>query len=78
MFDSKLDTLYDNDSKRYWESVKDLLIKDDVIYVSYVEEISDDCTGINIIYGDYNKEYINFDLFFTTEEYEVDNRCCWK
>ena len=68
LFDSKLDTLYDNDSKRYWESVKDLLIKDDVIYVSYVEEISDDCTGINIIYGDYNKEYINFDLFFSTKE----------
>ena len=35
-----------------WESVKDLLIHNDKMYISFVNEIQEDCINIEILVGD--------------------------
>ncbi len=45
-------------------SIKDLLIKDDKIYISYSEEIKKDCWNTSIIYSDINYDNIEFKNFF--------------
>ena len=52
----------------WWESTRDLLIVNDKIYVSFVNEKSKDCVNVEILSADFNYEYINFDYFFSNDE----------
>ena len=49
-------------------SIKDLSIINNKIYVSYTDEIKDDCWNTSIIYGDINYEKILFKKLFVSEE----------
>ena len=49
-------------------SVKDLLINNNKIYVSYSEEIKEDCWNTSVIYADMNYENIVFKKLFSTLE----------
>ena len=51
-------------NKDIWFSLKDLHIHDDRIYVSYTEEIREDCWNTSIISGEFNYEKIIFKNFF--------------
>ena len=48
-------------------SIKDLLIKDNKIYISYTEEIEKDCWNTSIIYSDMNYDNIVFENFFRSK-----------
>ena len=49
-------------------SIKDLLIFNNKIFVSYTEEIKEDCWNTSIVYGDINYENINFEKLFSPKE----------
>ncbi len=49
-------------------SLKDLLIDDNKIYISYTDEIEKDCWNNSIIYGDIDYESIQFKKLFTPQE----------
>jgi glucose/arabinose dehydrogenase len=49
-------------------SIKDLLISNEKIYISYTEEIKEDCYNTGIISGNINYENINFEKLFSNEE----------
>tara|TARA_B100001093_G_C26762867_1_gene986540 strand:+ start:48 stop:1436 length:1389 start_codon:yes stop_codon:yes gene_type:complete len=49
-------------------SIKDLLIFNGKIYISYTAEIEQDCWNNSIIYGDINYERIQFKKMFTPKE----------
>ncbi len=51
-----------------WESIKDLLIHDNEIYVSYVEEVSNDCVNIAILRSPLNFEELEFETFYQIDE----------
>ena len=51
-----------------WYTIKDLLIAGNKIFVSYVEEIAEDCWNTSVIYGDINYEDIKFKKIFSTKE----------
>tara|TARA_B100000902_G_scaffold395356_1_gene453755 strand:- start:163 stop:1866 length:1704 start_codon:yes stop_codon:yes gene_type:complete len=51
-----------------WESLKDMLIIDEQIYISYIEEVGNDCVSNAIVRADLNFEYLNFEKFYTIEE----------
>ena len=46
-------------------SIKDLLIKDDKIFISFTEEMKEDCWNTSIIYADINYQKIIFKNFFS-------------
>jgi hypothetical protein len=46
-------------------SIKDLLIKDDKIFISFTEEMKEDCWNTSIIYGEINYKKIIFKNFFS-------------
>ena len=46
-------------------SIKDLLIKDDKIFISFTEEMKEDCWNTSIIYADINYQKITFKNFFS-------------
>ena len=46
-------------------SLKDLLIFKDKIFISYTEEIKEDCWNISVIFGDINYENIKFTKLFS-------------
>ena len=48
-----------------WFSIKDILISKDKVFVSYTEEIKNNCWGTSVIYGDLNYENINFQRLFS-------------
>ncbi len=48
--------------------VKDFLIDDNKIYVSYLNKKKENCYENKIIYGDLSQEFIEFELFFSTNE----------
>jgi hypothetical protein len=50
-------------------SVKDIHISDNKIYISYIEEIEDDCWNISLLYGNINYENIIF------EKLHSDDNC---
>ncbi|MBO8244269.1 PQQ-dependent sugar dehydrogenase [Prochlorococcus marinus XMU1411] len=54
--------------KSYKFSIKDLLIFNKNIYISYTEEISPDCWNTSVINGKINYEDINFKKLFSTKE----------
>ncbi len=51
-----------------WFSLKDLLIFNGKIFISYTEEINDDCWNTSIIYGDLNYKNIKFTKLFSPKK----------
>lgn len=49
-------------------SIKDLFIHKNKIYISFVEEIKQDCFNTSIIHGDFNYEFVNFEKLFSDKE----------
>ena len=49
-------------------SVKDILFKNNKIYISHINEKKENCHNIEIISGDLNFEYVKFANFFTYDE----------
>ena len=58
----------DGTSPANWFSIKDLLIYKNQIFVSYIDEIKNDCWNTSIIYGEINFSNIEFKKFFSTDE----------
>ena len=54
--------------KSYKYSVKDLLISDDKIYISFTEEIKEDCWNTSILEGDLNYKNITFRKLFSSDD----------
>ena len=44
-----------------------MILKDD-IYISYTEEISEDCWNTSVIYGKFNYQNITFKKLFSPKE----------
>jgi len=57
-----------NEFSKSGEGVRDILIYQDEIFLSYSEEVQTDCINIQIVKASFNFEYINFEEFFTYEE----------
>ena len=51
-----------------WESTKDLMIIENKIYISFVNEVRDNCVASEIMVGELNTQYIEFEYFFEHEE----------
>lgn len=62
-------------SKSGKSSIKDLLIVNEKIYVSYTEEIKKDCWNTSVLYGEINYENVNFNKLFSSKEcvHSIDN-----
>ena len=54
--------------KDNWFSFKDLLIHDDIIFVSYTEEIKEDCWNTSLVFGKLDYEIINFAKLFSSDD----------
>ena len=54
--------------KGNWFSFKDLLIVKNKIYVSYTNELSEDCWSLNVLEAELNFDKIIFDHIFLTKE----------
>ena len=52
----------------YKMSIKDLLIKENRIFVSYIEEVRPDCFNTVLIYADMNYDNIKFKKLFSPNE----------
>jgi len=48
-------------------SLKDILIINNKIFVSFTEEIEEDCWNTSIIYGDFNYENVKFEKLFSSK-----------
>jgi len=51
-----------------WISVKDLLIIDNEIYISYTKEVSENCYNISILSSNFSFNSLNFSEFFSYNE----------
>ena len=58
----------DKRNDKYWFSLKDIFIFNGKVFVSYTEEIKEDCWNTSIIYGDMNYENIKFKKLFSPKE----------
>ncbi len=54
--------------KMRWFSIKDLKIHNNKIFVSFTEEIKENCWNTSIIFADLNYKKINFQKFFSSSE----------
>jgi glucose/arabinose dehydrogenase len=63
-FGSK-DVIEDNGYSPRWFSFKDLLISGEKIFISYTEEIEENCWNTSVIYGKINYENIKFEKLFS-------------
>ena len=54
--------------KDKWFSLKDILIFNDKIFISYIEEIKEDCWNTSVIYGDMDFKDIEFKKLFSPKE----------
>jgi hypothetical protein len=56
-------------------SIKDILIFKNKVFLSYTEEIKDDCWNTSIMYGDMNFENIEFQKLFSSKDcvHSIDN-----
>tara|TARA_Y100001935_G_C17299048_1_gene507967 strand:+ start:387 stop:1754 length:1368 start_codon:yes stop_codon:yes gene_type:complete len=61
--------------KHSWFSFKDLLIHDDTIFVSFTEEIKEDCWNTSIVSGKLDYNIINFSKLFSNKNciHSIDN-----
>ncbi len=57
-------TFYD----KYEYSIKDVLISDNKIYVSFTNEISKNCFNTSILVSDLKYDYLNFSVFFNPND----------
>jgi len=48
--------------------IRDLMINESVIYLSFIDEISENCWNISLLRADVNYKYLNFEKFFSSEE----------
>ena len=55
--------------KENWFSLKDIFIFKNKVYISYTEEIKEDCWNTSVISGDMNYENIIFKQLFSPKEY---------
>jgi glucose/arabinose dehydrogenase len=58
----------DQFKKHRWFSLKDIFIFNNKVFVSYTEEIKEDCWNTSVIYGDINYENIVFRKLFSPKE----------
>jgi len=58
----------DQFKKNKWFSLKDIFIFNNKIFISYTEEIKEDCWNTSVIYGDMNYENIVFRKLFSPKE----------
>jgi len=58
----------DQFKKHRWFSLKDIFIFNNKVFVSYTEEIKEDCWNTSVIYGDINYENIIFRKLFSPKE----------
>jgi hypothetical protein len=58
----------DQFKKHRWFSLKDIFIFNNKVFVSYTEEIKEDCWNTSVIYGDINFENIVFRKLFSPKE----------
>ena len=65
---SNINSLIKYDKFYYHEQygIKDILINDDNLYVSYIGKRKDNCYDLKIIKSRLNKNYLDFELFFQT------------
>lgn len=54
--------------KGNWFSIKDMNIENDEIYISFTEEIKNNCWNTSVIFGKLNLDSINFTKLFSPEE----------
>ena len=54
--------------KNEWFSLKDLLLLNNKIFISYTEEIKEDCWNTSVIYGDMDFKDIEFKKLFSPKE----------
>lgn len=55
-------------SKHRWFSLKDLLIHENKIYISYTEEVKENCWNTSVIYGNINYANTKFKKLFSSKE----------
>ena len=55
-------------SKKTWYSLKDLTILKNKIYISYTEEIKEDCWNTSVIFSEMNYENIEFKKLFSSKD----------
>ncbi len=51
-----------------WESVRNIFYDQEYIYISYIDEVEDECTTLSIIKGKLNFNNIQFKKFFSLNE----------
>ncbi len=51
-----------------WFSVKDILIEDDLLLISYTKEVEENCYNTSILKADFNYNFLEFREFFTSDE----------
>jgi glucose/arabinose dehydrogenase len=58
-----------------WFSLKDIFVMEDKVFISYTEEITENCWNTSIIYGDINYENIEFKKLFSPKKciHSIDN-----
>jgi hypothetical protein len=54
--------------KKIWFSLKDIFIFNNKVFISYTEEIKEDCWNTSVIYGDINYKDIEFKKLFSPKE----------
>ena len=54
--------------KNRWFSLKDLFIFKNKVFISFTEEIKEDCWNTSVLYGDMNYEIIEFKKLFSPKE----------
>jgi len=71
--DSNFRTVNNNEKiyEKGWESTKDILILQNKVYVSFVNEVSENCVNVEIIYAELNFEFLKFKPFFQDSECAV-------
>jgi len=52
----------------WWESTRDVLIVNNKIYVSFVNEKSKDCVNVEIVSADFNFEFLDFEYFYSNDD----------
>ncbi len=55
-------------SKDKWFSIKDIHISNNQIFISYTDELEENCWNTSIIYGDLNYEKIRFNKLFASKK----------
>ena len=67
---------FDPRFRNRWFSLKDIYIFKNQIFISYTEEIKEDCWNTSVIFGNINYENIKFNKFFSSKEcvHSTNNR----